>query len=317
MKNKINLSSKLKINISIVSMSCCLTMIAQQQKPLYKAPEPAQQKQVDNFVPDSKYGRVVTLSNLTEALKNPSDYKAARFTNARLTTFPDELFLFPNLVEVDVSRNAITVIPARLKEMKYLKDLFVNKNRLTEIGSEITSLTNLEVLMIQCNPLESISKEIGKMNALKELTIGEVPVKCAVPKEVWDLKNLKVLRIMYANLTEIPPSISEFKHLDELCLMSNSISELPEELFTLKNITYLNFGFNKIKSIPPSIKALENLDYLGVFYNPLTKFPDEIGDLKKLSILSCWKTNLPSSEVDLARKKLPKANVHDTETDIH
>ena len=318
MKNRVTLFSKLNLTISILSLFCYLTAIAQpENKSSLKQSDPSTKKQVNDFIPDSKYGLVVTLSNLSEALKNPTVYKSARFTNSGLTDFPEQLFLFPNLVELDISRNAITVLPKRLNELKNLKELHLNKNRLTSLGNEITSCSNLEVLQIQNNPLENISKEIGKMSNLKELYIGEIAPNCSIPSELWNLTTLKKLRITNANLKEIPNSISEFKQLDELCLANNSISEVPEGLYSLKNITYINLGYNKIKSLSSSIKTLENLDYLGVYYNPLVKFPEEIENLKKLTFLSCWKTKLPVAEIEKARKKLPLTKVLDTEVGIH
>ena len=247
MKNRIYFSSVFKLTISFLSIFCCITTFAQQiNKPKSKQPVPAIKKAVNDFVPDSKYGAVVTLSNLSEALKNPTVYKSARFTNSELTEFPEQIFLFPNLVELDISRNAITMLPSRLNELKNLKALYVNKNRLTSLGTEITTCSNLEILEIQDNPLENISKEIAKMTALRELTIREIAKNCTIPSELWSMTNLTKLRITYSHLTEIPTSISGFKQLSELCLANNSISKVPEELYTLKNITYLNLGFNKI-----------------------------------------------------------------------
>ncbi len=318
MKNNNIFLSKLKLTLALVVSLSFFSAIAQPEDKSYlKQFDSASKTHRDNFIPISKYGPVLTLSNLPEALKNPTLYKSARFSNSELTDFPEQIFLFPNLEELDISGNAIKVLPARLSELKNLKELHVNRNRLRSLGAEITSCSKLEVMQIQDNPLESISKEIGKMTALRELTIGEISRNCPIPLELWNLTNLTKLKITNAYLTEIPPSVSKLKQLDDLCLANNLITEIPEELYTLKNITYINLGYNKINSLSPSIKALENLDYLGVYYNPIATFPEEIGSLKKLSFLSCWETNLPKNEIEKARKKLPLTKVHDTETDIH
>lgn len=318
MKNNINFLTKLNFTFVLaVSLNFFSAVAQSEDKSYLKQFDPASKTHINNFIPISKYGPVVTLSNLPEALKNPAFYRSARFSNSALTDFPEQIFLFQNLEELDISGNSLTVIPSRLNELKNLKELHVNKNRLTSLGAEITTCTKLEVLQIQDNPLESISKEIRKLISLRELTIGEIGWNCTVPIELWNLTNLIKLKITNANLTEIPVAISGLKRLEELCLASNSISEIPEELYTLKNITYINLGYNKINSISSSVKALENLDYLGVYYNPIAVFPQEIGSLKNLSFLSCWKTNLPPVEIEKARKKLPLTKVHDTETELH
>lgn len=317
MKNNINFLTKLKLAFAFAISLSFFSAIAQPEDKSYlKLTDPTSKTHINNFIPNSRYGPVVTPTNLAEALKNPTFYKSARFSNSGLTDFPTEIFLFPNLEELDISRNSLTVLPARLTELKHLKELHVNKNKLSSLGSEITS-SKLEVIQIQNNPLESISKEIGKMASLREITIGEIAKNCVIPLELWSLTNLTKIKITNAYLTEIPAAISGLKQLNELCLANNSISEVPEGLYSLTKITYINLGYNKINSLSPSIKALENLDYLGVYYNPISTFPEEIASLKKLSFLSCWKTNLPPSEIEKARKKLPVTKVHDTETDIH
>lgn len=318
MKNNITFLSGLKISVALASMFCFFYGMAQSEDKSYlKQSDPTSKTHINNFIPNSKYGPVVTPSNLSEALKNPTFYKSARFSNAGLTDFPEQIFLFPNLEELDISQNAIAVLPARLSELKNLKELHVNKNRLTSLGIEITSCSKLEVLQIQENQLESISKEIGKISSLRELTIGGIARNCTIPIELWNLTNLVKLKLINVNLTEIPAAVAGLKQLDELCLTNNSITEVPEELYSLKNVTYVNLGYNKIKSLSPSIKSLENLDYLGVYYNPIATLPEEIGSLKKLSFLSCWKTNLLPGEIEKTRKKLPVTKVHDTETDLH
>jgi Leucine-rich repeat (LRR) protein len=318
MKNNINCLTILKFALVLaVSLSFFSAIAQPEDKSYLKLSDPTSKTHINNFIPNSRYGPVVTPTNLAEALKNPTFYKSARFTNAGLTEFPEQIFLFPNIEELDMSGNSLTALPARLTELKQLKELHVNKNKLTSLGSEITMCSKLEVLQIQNNPLESISKEIGKMASLREITIGEIAKNCVIPLELWSLTNLTKIKITNAYLTEIPAAVSGLKQLNELCLANNAISEVPEGLYSLTKITYINLGYNKINSLSPSIKALENLDYLGVYYNPLATFPEEIANLKKLSFLSCWKTNLSPNEIEKARKKLPVTKVHDTETDIH
>lgn len=303
--------------IAISVFSYCNIQAQPEDKSYLKKSNPDKYSHLAQFVPDSKYGPVVSPANLTEALKNPEIYKSARFSASGLTDFPEQLFLFPNLEEIDVSRNNIAALPLRLKEFKNLKELHVNKNKLVSLGSEITSCTLLEVIQIQNNPLENISTGLGSMKSLKEITIGEISSKCRIPAELWNLTGLRKLKITNANLTEIPVSIAQFKQLDALCLSNNAISDIPEELYSLKNITYINLGYNKIHSLSPAIKEMENLDYLGIYYNPLATFPEEIIRLKQLSYLSCWKTNISQKEIDEIRDKLPKTKVHNTETDLH
>lgn len=269
------------------------------------------------LIPDSKYGAVVSQYNLDEALKNPDKYRSARFYKAGLKEFPEQLFLFKNLEEIDLASNELTVLPDRLTEFKLLKEIHVNNNKLTSLGSEITNCTQLQVLQIQDNPLKTISPDIAKLTLLQELTLGEIAPECLIPSQLWTLTGLKKIKITNANITEIPVEIKNFKQLDVLCLTHNSITQIPDEVYSLTTITYLNLGHNKINKIATDIKNLENLNYLGVFYNPLTVIPQEVFALKKLDFISCWKTNVPQKEIDKIKVRLPNVVVHDTETGLH
>ena len=269
------------------------------------------------ITPDSKYGFVVSQYNLTEALKDPSKYRSARFYQAGLKEFPELLFLFKNLEEIDLSSNQLTALPDRLTAFKLLKELHVNNNKLTALGIEITNCTQLQVLQIQDNPLQTISPEIAKMIALEEFTMGEIATECTIPDQLWTLYGLKKIKITNSNMTKIPVEIKNFKQLDVLCLSHNAITEIPNEVYSLSTITYLNLGHNKLNSVSSDIGKLENLDYLGVFYNPITYIPKEVTTLKNISFISCWNTNVPSQEIEKIKARLPKTKVHDTETDLH
>lgn len=269
------------------------------------------------IIPDSKYGEVVSQYNLDEALKNPDKYRSARFYQAGLKEFPEQLFLFKNLEEIDLSFNQISSLPAKLSEFKLLKGLYVISNKITAIGSEIINCSQLEVLQIDNNPLQTISTDIAKMINLEEFTMGAIAQECKIPYTFWSLTGLKKIKITNSNLTEIPVEIQNLKQLDELCLSHNAITNIPNELYSLNALTYLNLGYNKINSVSKNISTLTNLYYLGVFYNPVTAIPNEIASLKNLHYISCWNTNIPSQELEKIKARLPQTKVHDTETDLH
>lgn len=318
MKNNLHLVKFSKITVLLAGLFCFFSATAQYEDKSYlKKGQPDKVDGYSAFIPSSKYGEVVTPYNLPEALKNPELYKSARFNSAGLTEFPEQLFLFPNLEEIDVSRNSISVLPANLNQLKNLKELHVNRNNLTTLGIELISCNRLEVLQIQNNPLQTITKEIGIMSSLNEITLGEMAPECLIPIELWMLTNLKKIKITNAGITEIPAEIGQLQQLTDLCLTNNSISVIPEEIFLLKNIQYLNLGNNKITVIPASINKLQNLNYLGIYYNPIKSFPGEINSLTNLVYLSCWKTGIPQNEIENVRTHLSKTKVHEVERDLH
>ncbi|MGE0636400.1 MAG: leucine-rich repeat domain-containing protein [Bacteroidia bacterium] len=314
---KKNIPSVVKLQFLFLLFFGCFSAIAQEDRSYIKLSNPAYKEIPNHHTPVSKYGNTVTFANLEIALKNPDAYFAANFYNSALTEVPEEIFLFPNLREIDLSHNSISVLPDKFKELQKLKELHLADNKITYVGSEITSCRSLEVLQLRNNPLKTVSKEIGQMSSLKELWIENTDPSCVLPQEIWNLNNIQKLRLMSANLTFIPSAISEFSMLDEICLSGNVITAIPDEIYSLKSLTYLNLGNNKITTISSLVKNLEHLDYLGVYGNPVSQLPDEIASLKELSFLSCWFTNLPNSEIEKAKAALPQAEVHAINTDLH
>jgi Leucine-rich repeat (LRR) protein len=319
MKKKLLLFESKKLTMLLVTVMCVYSVYAQkfEDKSYLKKNQPVSNAHRTQFIPDSRYGAVVSQYNLTEALKNPDMYKSARFYAAGLKAFPEELFLFKNLEEIDLSSNEITSLPAKLNEFKYLRELHVNRNKITSLGAEIVSCPLLQVLQIQENPLQTITSDIGKMKTLQEITIGEIAAGCVIPAELWTLTDLKKIKITNANIAEIPAGIANFHQLDVLCLTNNAITKIPDEVYSLKTLTYLNLGHNNIKTISPSVAKLENLNYLGVFYNPVATLPWELSGLKKLSFISCWKTGVSQKEINAWKAKMPDTIIHNTETDLH
>lgn len=306
-----------KLHIALLFFSSAIVANAQEDRSYLKLSNPAYKEIPKHHTPQSKYGSTVTFANLDIALKNPEAYLGANFYNSALTEVPKEIFLFPNLIEIDLSQNSISVLPDKFKDLKNLKELHLADNKITTVGPEITSCLNLEVLQLRNNPLEAVSKEIGQMKNLKELWIENISKNCILPQEIWNLNSLQKLRLMTANLTFIPQQISNYTVLEEICLSGNSITAIPDEIYQLKNLTYLNMGNNKVSVISPLVKNLYRLDYFGIYGNPVSQLPEEIYSLKQLSFLSCWYTNLPESEIEKAKKALPKTEVHATNTDIH
>ncbi len=318
MKNNLFLFEFKKITMLLAAVLGVYNVSAQkfEDKSYLKKNQPASDQSLALIVPDSKYGLVVSQYNLVDALKNPDVYKSARFYNAGLKEFPEQLFLFKNLEEIDLASNQLTVIPERLNEFKNLKELYLNKNKLTSFGPEIIACQQLRVLHIHDNPLQTISPEIGKMKTLLEINLGQIAAGCAIPAELWTLTNLEEIKITNANLTEIPAGIANFHQLYVLCLTQNAITVIPDEVYNLKTLKSLELGYNNIKVISPAVARLENLTSLGVFCNPVSTIPAEITGLKNLSYIRCWKTRIPQKEIDVLRTKLPEVRIQNTETGI-
>ncbi|NVM35561.1 MAG: hypothetical protein HWN81_08185 [Candidatus Lokiarchaeota archaeon] len=77
----------------------------------------------------------------------------------------------------------------------------------------------------------------------------------------FELKKGRIIKLNLSEwcLKEIPKSINEFTHLNELDLSLNGIKELPETLGDLESLEILNLNFNPIEMVPRSVKKLKRL----------------------------------------------------------
>jgi Leucine-rich repeat (LRR) protein len=131
---------------------------------------------------------------------------------------------------------------------------------------------------------QSLQEALAKPDHVYKLNLSKKKL-AAIPPEIFQLKNLRVLDLSRNRIVEIPKGIEALQNLQSLNLAFNKIEVLPDEIGKLTQLTYLGLNRNKIGELPPGIGNLENLETLELWDNELYKIPEEIGNLKKLKVL--------------------------------
>jgi hypothetical protein len=132
--------------------------------------------------------------------------------------------------------------------------------------------------------LTELPKEIYKLKNLKILNLHSNQIR-KIPDEIAELTNLTGLGFCDNQISEIPDAITELKNLTNLDLSNNKISEIPEAITKLQNLKLLNLKNNKISEIPDAITKLQNLFYLDLSDNQIRELPDTIAALQNLQWL--------------------------------
>lgn len=114
----------------------------------------------------------------------------------------------------------------------------------------------------------------------------------SIPSEVFELVNLRTLRLNRNKLTSIPKEIGNLKNLVSLTLSANEIEEIPDELFDLENLETLSLKKNKIKEIPENIRKLKKLVNLSAPENQIENIADGLGELSSLKYLYIRKNKI-------------------------
>ena len=147
------------------------------------------------------------------------------------------------------------------------------------------------------NELEGLPSEIGRLQSLEKLILGEWDDEeeeekgnrlTAIPKEIFQLTNLKELHISDNQITAIPDAIAQLVNLTTLDLNGNQIIAIPDAIAQLANLIELRLDSNKITVIPDAIAQLANLIELRLDSNKITVIPDSIANLANLTTLHLY-----------------------------
>ena len=103
---------------------------------------------------------------------------------------------------------------------------------------------------------------MGIFDKVKELfsAVGEKVVETMAEtriKETLDSGSTS-LDLKGLGLTQLPPSILQLSHLQELDLSENKITALPEALGQLTQLQYLDVSGNQLTALPEVLGSLHN-----------------------------------------------------------
>jgi Leucine-rich repeat (LRR) protein len=117
---------------------------------------------------------------------------------------------------------------------------------LTEYGFELPS--NLNLLFITGNskaiPIDLVAlfTKLNSRNISELYLIRDKEGISEIPKEIGNLKNLKILGLYGNNLSQLPASIGDLTQLEELYVDVNPIHQLPASINALKNLKILGIA---------------------------------------------------------------------------
>ena len=141
---------------------------------------------------------------------------------------------------------------------------------------------NLEYLSFKNDHLKEVPKEIKNLKKLKVLDLSGNDFKI-LPKEFSQLSNLEELFLndeKNLKLEENIEVISLLPHLRILHLENDNLKHLPKNFFKLKSIESLYLNNNFFKEIPVEVRGLNQLNFLDLNNN---KIKHELQDIKNFN----------------------------------
>ena len=116
----------------------------------------------------------VWYNSIEEAMKNPKEVVKLKLKRKKLSCFPEDLFLFPNLRELDLSKNKIQTFPKDLSILSSLQFLNLSRNKIEIIPTNIIQMTALIHLDLWGNMIDFIPEEIKQLKDLNYLDLRGV-----------------------------------------------------------------------------------------------------------------------------------------------
>ncbi len=244
------------------------------------------------------------------------------FNQLSLTTIPEEVYRFPNLEELDLSKNSIKHLPARLTtDLPKLKRLSLLFNQLTDDSVSFSCNKHLVALNIQGNHLTQIPASTRKNRRLESLWIGNNKLASVhtkglrrlnnlnlynaglveFPKQIARLKRLKILDLYYNSFTTLPERIGRLRSLEQLAISHNKLKELPASLGRLRNLTTVFAHHNQLSQLPETLPRLPRLKTLDIGYNWFSVVPDALPALTSLEELDLSNNNLQELPASLTK----------------
>ena len=149
------------------------------------------------------------------------------------------------------------------------------------------------------------------------------------PAGIEKLHFLRELVLPQHELSDLPSSMAELKHLELLDVSENVLAHFPPVIFQLAALKYLSIRLNKIKTLPDNFEMLSNLRELNAEDNHITAFPESLWKLEKLSGLTMARNRIRIvehsltfrsamlSEVSLADNKMTEKSIQSLFEGLH
>lgn len=236
-----------------------------------------------------------------EGVKNLRNLKTFTANVSNIMSFPDVFDQLEKLEYFSCTYNYLEELPPSFYRLPNLKELDLDQNPLT-LSPEIAQMQSLEVLTLPS--IYEYPDELGELKNLKELYIKSSRYTLQEEREdVATRTEIKLTespeRILLGSLMSVrlppkyavlPEGIGGLENLEKLeCWYVKD--PLPESIGNLKNLEGLNLS-GEIIYLPESIGNLKNLAWIRISSELFTSLPESFGDLQSLISINFADDNL-------------------------
>lgn len=143
--------------------------LAQDSMVAEMTPVPAEPLQLLNA---AQLQRAKWYYSIDEAMRERDQVYKLAIKNQKLTEFPREILLFPNLQVLDLSGNRFKSLPDEIGQLRKLETLNLFNNRLKYLPLSLKELEELKVMYVGRNRLVEVPAWIGGLSKLRKLDVS-------------------------------------------------------------------------------------------------------------------------------------------------
>ena len=229
---------------------------------------------------------IISTIEAANSTSRPDTVKMLAFNQLDLKNVPEIVYRFPNLEELDLSKNELSVLPARLTaDIPTLKRLSLLGNAIPNDSVFINPNKHLLALNLQSNKLTRVPPSVRHNRRLESLWLGNNDLTGLDIKTLRRLRWLSDLNLYNAGLTTLPKTIGRLKRVKVLDLYYNKLKELPSKLGRMKQLEQLAVAYNDLSQLPGSLAKLRKLQTLYAHHNRISQLPSEFAKLSQLRVL--------------------------------
>jgi hypothetical protein len=210
-----------------------------------------------------------TVTTTLEQLRNGQLAGARQLKLAcGLGEFPREIFDLADTLEVlDLSGNAMTMLPDDLPRLRKLRIFFASNNPFTELPEVLGECSQLSMVGFKANRIREVSgKALAAQLRWLILTDNEIEM---LPAEIGACSQLQKLMLAGNRLRELPEELAACSRLELLRLAANRLGELPRWLLRLPRLSWLAYAGNPFSEAREAA-ALIDTPIAGILWEQLT-----------------------------------------------
>jgi Leucine-rich repeat (LRR) protein len=199
--------------------------------------------------------------------------KAIQLGANELDELPANVEELTRIETINVGINNISQLPDGFAKLTTLKHLIFYRNQFDSLPDEIWELTRLEELDFYHNAISSIPPQLARLENLQHIYLAYNELT-TLPRELFQLKQLKSLYLHHNHLVFIPAEITQLHQLQYLDLGYNKIYEIPD-FSTLKHLLEIDLQDNSLTEFPYTLTEIESLTRIYLMGNPFVMTQEE------------------------------------------